>query len=322
MSQQAIQFSKAERESIQFKSNLTDAETDIFLGACERYCLNPLANQIYAQVRVDKRSGKRNMMIQTGIDGYRLLADRTGGYAGNDDPVFDSEESPTVARVTVYKIVGGIRCGFSATARWDAYFPGDTLGFMWKKMPHLMLGKCAEALALRKAFPAELSGIYTTEEMAQADSSPQISTPPASQAPSATVLSTVDRKVSTVDKLKAEQVPTPVGISAEAIRAGGVEETIGEARASVIQTRLLAASKNPQGLLIAIGKAGITTSSGISGLPISVLPRVMAWVDKNTATTSSEIDTENQQAQENSENVQEVTPQESRLDSIKKRSRK
>ena len=70
--------------------------------------------------------------------------------------------------MTVYKIVGGQRCGFTATARWDQYFPGEKQGFMWKKMPHLMLGKCAEALAIRKAFPAELSGLYTQEEMQQA----------------------------------------------------------------------------------------------------------------------------------------------------------
>ena len=141
----------------------TNDELQLFLYTCRRTGLDPLAKQIYAI----KRKGV--MAIQTGIDGYRLIADRTGKYAGNDDPIFDSEEVPRRAVVTVYKMVDGVRCGFTSSARWDQYYPGKgTQSFLWDKMPHLMLGKCAEALALRKAFPADLSGIYTHEEMQQA----------------------------------------------------------------------------------------------------------------------------------------------------------
>lgn len=141
----------------------TDDELKLFLHHASRAGLDPLAKQIYFQ----KRQGK--MVIITGIDGLRLIAERTGKYAGNDDPVFDNEDRPTKATVTIWKIMNGVRCPFTASARWDQYFPGEQQGFMWKKMPHLMLGKCAEALALRKAFPAELSGIYSDAEMEQAD---------------------------------------------------------------------------------------------------------------------------------------------------------
>jgi phage recombination protein Bet len=145
----------------------TQDEFDIFIHQCRKTGLDPLAKQIYFQRRKNK-DGSFTMTIITGIDGYRLIADRTGKYAGNDDPIFDDEENPTKATVTVYKMVDGQKCPFTASARWSQYFPGEYLGFMWKKMPHLMLGKCAEALALRKAFPAELSGVYTEEEMHQA----------------------------------------------------------------------------------------------------------------------------------------------------------
>ena len=148
----------------------TDDELQIFLHQCRKTGLDPLAKQIYFQKRKNWKTGEEQMTIITGIDGYRLVADRTGKYAGNDDPEFDDyEKIPKWAKVTVYKMVDGQRCPFTATARWSQYFPGEKLGFMWNKMPHLMLGKCAEALALRKAFPAELSGVYTAEEMHQAD---------------------------------------------------------------------------------------------------------------------------------------------------------
>lgn len=145
-----------------------DDQFKVFIYTCERTGLDPFARQIYFQLRKNSRTGESNMTILTGIDGYRLIADRTGAYAGNDDPVYDNEQSPYKATVTVYKMIAGVRCPFTASARWDQYYPGDHQGQMWRKMPHLMLGKCAEGLALRKAFPAELSGIYVKEEMDQA----------------------------------------------------------------------------------------------------------------------------------------------------------
>jgi phage recombination protein Bet len=144
----------------------TNDELDLFFHQARRAGLDPLAKQIYFV----KRKGKG--VIQVGIDGLRLIADRTGLYAGNDDAEFLGTTDggyPSKARVTVYKMVMGQRCPFTATARWDEYYPGDDQGFQWRKMPHAMLAKCAEALALRKAFPADMSGLYVHEEMEQAD---------------------------------------------------------------------------------------------------------------------------------------------------------
>ncbi len=119
----------------------TDSELQLFMHLCQRTGLDPFARQIYFQKRYTKRGGSQ-MTVLTGIDGYRLIADRTGLYAGNDDPIFDDEAAPRKAVVTVYKLIGGMRCPFTSSARWDQYYPGDDQGFMWRKMPHLMLGKC------------------------------------------------------------------------------------------------------------------------------------------------------------------------------------
>lgn len=143
----------------------THDELELFFHQARRAGLDPLAKQIYYV----KRKGKG--VIQVGIDGLRLIADRTGKYAGSDDAEFEGETRggyPAKAKVAVYKMVQGQRCAFSATARWDEYYPGDDQGFQWRKMPHAMLAKCAEALALRKAFPADMSGLYIHEEMDQA----------------------------------------------------------------------------------------------------------------------------------------------------------
>lgn len=146
----------------QIAKGATPDELSLFLEVCKLTGLNPFMRQIYAI----KRGGQ--MTIQTGIDGYRLVAARTGQLAGIDDPTYDTEteQHPNRATVTVWRFVNGHRVPFTATARWTEY---SQQGGLWGKMPYLMLGKCAEALALRKAFPAELSGVYTGEEMQQAD---------------------------------------------------------------------------------------------------------------------------------------------------------
>ncbi len=157
-------------------ADLTDDEARLFIAQAQRLGLDPIANQIHAV----KRKGR--LTIQIGIDGYRKIADRTGLYAGNQDPTFETRkvqagqeggvpiegEIPVKATVTVEKLVAGQVCGFTASARWSEYCPEERDAFMWRKMPFTMLGKCAEALALRKAFPAELGGFYIPEEMDQA----------------------------------------------------------------------------------------------------------------------------------------------------------
>jgi hypothetical protein len=113
-----------------------------------------------------KFGGKYTPIV--GIDFMRCCAHATGACAGIDDAVFSGtpKGADFVATVIVWRLVQGQRCSFAVTARWSEYRPSSD--HMWQKMPHLMLGKTAEALALRRAFPAELSGTFVAEELDQA----------------------------------------------------------------------------------------------------------------------------------------------------------
>jgi phage recombination protein Bet len=154
----------------------SDGDLSVFFHQCVRTGLDPFAKQIYMVGRWDNRANATRYTIQTGIDGYRLIADRTGLYAGSDETWTEIDGRPVTATVTVRKVVAGTLCEFTATARWEEYVQtgkdGKPMG-LWAKMPHRMLAKCAEALALRKAFPQDLSGLYTSEEMSQADNQSQ-----------------------------------------------------------------------------------------------------------------------------------------------------
>lgn len=172
-------------------NNATQADLDIFFAQSKRTGLDPFSNQIYMIGRKQKNKDtgqfEIKQTIQVSIDGLRLIAHRVAQqchevfsmsdtlWADNRGVWHDvwlASMPPAAAKVSV-KRGGGV---FSAVALFKEYVPiykGELSG-MWKSKPALMIAKCAEALALRKAFPADLSGIYTDDEMENAkdDSEP------------------------------------------------------------------------------------------------------------------------------------------------------
>lgn len=151
----------------------TDDELELFLYQAGRLQLDPLSRQIYFIKRKAWDSNSRSYIekatIQTSIDGLRLIAERTKNYAPGEDIVIREGEGGIVsATAEVKKYVNGQWFSVKATAYYDEYCQRDREGnpiANWRTMPRVMLGKCAEALALRKAFPAQMSGVYAHEEM-------------------------------------------------------------------------------------------------------------------------------------------------------------
>ncbi len=162
----------------------TRDELQLFLHAAKRTGLDPLTRQIYAIKRKAKNPdgtwGTR-LTIQLAIDAFRLIAQRTGEFTGQVGPVWCGRDGhwldvwngsgpPFAAKVGVRRT--NFVEPLYAVARFDSYVRLDAGGRptgLWAQMPDTMIAKCAEALALRRAFPLELSGLYAADELEQAD---------------------------------------------------------------------------------------------------------------------------------------------------------
>ncbi len=198
-------FDRARVELIkdQIAKGATDLELEMFLMTCQRTGLDPFSRQVYMIRRWNKDAttkDKKIATIQISIDGFRAIASAHPDYAGQTPTLFCGKdgiwkevwtgdaskgEFPYAAKVGVYR--KGFEAPTYAIAKWDSYVQTfdnkeekikNEVSPMWRKFPELMLGKCGEALALRKAFPKELSGYYAPEEMAQANNVIEVESSP------------------------------------------------------------------------------------------------------------------------------------------------
>lgn len=144
----------------------------------QRTGLDPFAKHLYLREDWNKSANKNVYAVASTIDGFRIVAARQSTYEGQTAPqwcdkngnwsdAWYADAPPVAARIGVY--VRGYREPMWGIARFNEYRPNGNGGFMWAKMPALMIAKVAEALAIRKAYPDQLSGVYTDDEMQQAD---------------------------------------------------------------------------------------------------------------------------------------------------------
>ncbi len=155
-----------------FAAGASQTEFEVMWAGAKARGLDPVKKQIYFIKRYDMQRQCEVWASQVSIDGFRSIAASSSLYDGQDEPEYeyDAQGRMLLARVRVYR--KGVSRPFVGVARWAEYVQtkkGGDPTHMWTKMEHTMLGKCAEALGLRKAFPELLGGLHSPDEMAQAE---------------------------------------------------------------------------------------------------------------------------------------------------------
>lgn len=216
-------FTQEQRQIIlnSFLNGASEAEATVLLELARVRKLNPITRQIHFVKRWDANKRAEVWSAQVGIDGFRSIAERTGKYDGQDEPEFEYEgKALKLCRVKVW------RKDWSRPAVGVAHFTEYAqtkkeggLTNMWATKPHVMLAKCAEALAFRKAFPEDTAGLYAPEEMPDdaPARTPEIvvnATPPQQMQPTLTQGPVVSgsRATQVREKLAARRTPRVVDV--------------------------------------------------------------------------------------------------------------
>lgn len=231
----AMTYSKDQVDLIKrtIAKGATDDELAMFLGTCARLRMDPFARQIYCMKRWDPVEQKEVATTFVGIDGYRLVAERTGNYAPGPAPLFKYDHNDQLFSATAYvmKWVHGTWIKGEAEVFYNESVQRKKDGQpnkRWSEAPRMMLAKCAEALCLRKAFPHDLGGTQIPEEDRGAEEPverfvpPPVSTrdviaqvrgsSPAAQEYKERVASKIDQKQDVYDESRREhvKVDTPI----------------------------------------------------------------------------------------------------------------
>jgi len=160
----------------------TDDELKLFIYECQRRGVHPLDRKIYP-IKRSIGDGEKRLVFQTSIDILRSESKAEGDEAGISTTYGPEKDGyPEWVEVTVYRYVLPPKewpqawlanpdivpkLAYTGRAYWKEYYPGERLGHMWRKMPHHMLAKCAEAIARRLAWPQRLEKLYAEEEFGE-----------------------------------------------------------------------------------------------------------------------------------------------------------